>query len=214
MSQLDARPVLFVISGPSGAGKGTALAWMMESGLVRRVSTFTTRAPRPGERDGVEYQFVDETTFFELHRKGVIFEYTRTYSDSYYGSPNTLQKDDDPGFLVAELDPAGFVRVCASSSRRVVGIFVTTKTETELRERLVARGQGGEADRRLKIRTDQLTWAWMYHYVLVNNTREEFLADLETVVKSELLRTQGARHMLDLRQQIDPTLQPDATDGS
>lgn len=207
MSQLDARPVLFVISGPSGAGKGTALGWMVDSGLVRRVATYTTRAPRPGERDGVEYQFVDEATFFELHRKGAIFEYTRTYSESYYGSPNTLQKDDDPGFLVAELDPAGFVRVSASSSRRVVGIFVTTRTESELRERLVTRGQGGEADKRLRIRTDQLTWAWMYHYVLVNDTREEFLADLEVVVKSELLRTQGARHMLDLRLQIDPTLQ-------
>ena len=144
MPQLDARPVLFVVSGPSGAGKGTALGWMVESGLVRRVSTYTTRAPRPGERDGVEYRFVDEATFFELHRKGAIFEYTRTYSDSYYGSPNTLQDDDDPGFLVAELDPAGYVRVCASSSRRVVGIFVTTNTEAELRERLVARGQGGE----------------------------------------------------------------------
>ena len=78
LPQLDARPVLFVISGPSGAGKGTALGWMVESGLVRRVATYTTRAPRPGERDGVEYQFVDEKTFFELHRKGVIFEYTRT----------------------------------------------------------------------------------------------------------------------------------------
>jgi guanylate kinase len=208
MSHLDARPVLFVVSGPSGAGKGTAVASLVQSGLVRRVATYTTRAARPGEREGVDYRFVDEATFFELHRKGEIFEYTRTYSDSYYGSPSTLQDDDDPGFLAAELDPAGFVRVCASSSRRVVGIFVTTDSEAQLRERLAARGQGGEADQRLRIRTDQLTWAWMYDYVLVNNDRERFLAQVRTVVASEVLRTAGARHMLDQRQAHDPTLRP------
>lgn len=207
MPRLDARPVLFVVSGPSGAGKGTALAWLVDSALVRRVATYTTRLPRPGEREGVDYRFVDEATFFELHRKGEIFEYTRTYSASYYGSPSSLRDDNDPGFLVAELDPAGFVRICASSSRRVVGIFVTTDSEGQLRERLSARGQGAEADQRLRIRTDQLTWAWMYDYVLVNNDREQFLKELEVIVTSELLRTRGARHMLDQRQASDPTLQ-------
>jgi guanylate kinase len=208
MSHLDARPVLFVVSGPSGAGKGTAIGWLVQSGLVRRVATYTTRIARPGEQEGVDYRFVDEATFFDLHRKGEIFEYTRTYSESYYGSPSSLQDDDDPGFLAVELDPAGFVRICASSSRRVVGIFVTTDSEAQLRERLAARGQGGEAEQRLRIRTDQLTWAWMYDYVLVNNDRERFLAELETVVTSELLRTRGARHMLDQRQTNDPTLRP------
>jgi guanylate kinase len=207
MPRLDARPVLFVISGPSGAGKGTALARMVESALVRRVATYTTRAPRPGERDGVDYRFVDEATFFGLYEKGVIFEYTRTYSDSYYGSPSALLADADPGFLAVELDPAGFVRVCASSTRRVVGIFVTTDSEEQLRERLVARGQGQEAERRLRIRTDQLTWAWMYDYVLINRVRDRFLADVELAVRSELLRTEGARHMIELREQVDPTLQ-------
>jgi guanylate kinase len=200
--------VLFVISGPSGAGKGTALRWVVGSGLVNRVTTYTTRPPRPGERDGVEYHFVDESTFFELHKKGAIFEYTRTYSDACYGSPSVLLQDEDPHPLAVELDPAGFVRVCASSSRRVVGVFVTTNTEEELRERIAARGQGREADRRLRIRTDQLTWAWMYDYVLVNDDRDEFLQHLETVVRSELLRTGGARHMLDARLRTDPTLRP------
>lgn len=208
MPRLDARPVLFVVSGPSSAGKGTALGWLVASGQVRRVATYTTRPPRPGERDGVDYRFVDEATFFNLHQAGEIFEYTRTYSASYYGSPVSLRDDQDPGFLVAELDPAGFVRICASSARRVVGIFVTTDSEAQLRERLAARGQGAEADQRLRIRTDQLTWAWMYDYVLVNNDREQFLADLEVVVTSELLRTRGARHMLDQRQSSDPTLHP------
>ena len=78
----------------------------------------------------------------------------------------------------------------------MVGIFVTTKTESELRERLVARGQGSEADRRLRIRTDQLTWAWMYDYVLVNNTRDEACTEVSVqVLMVQSVSTQRQRRL-------------------
>lgn len=207
MSQLDARPPLFVISGPSGSGKGTALRRLADYDGMRRVSTYTTREPRKEERDGVDYHFVSEGDFFKLHEAGEIFEYTRTYSESYYGSPRTLLDADDPTPLVVELDPAGFVRLSAISGRRVIGLFITTDSEEELKARITRRGQGHELENRLRIRTQQSTWAWMYHYVLVNDVREEFLENLTTVVKSELLRTFGARRMLELRKDLDPTLQ-------
>ena len=135
---MDARPPLFVVSGPSGAGKGTALDWMVLSGLVRRVPTYTTRPPRPTERDGIEYNFVSDEAFAKLREEGQLIEYTRTYADSYYGSPRELLDSQDPMPLAAELEPTGYVKVRAMSSRRVIGIFVTTRTETELRERLAA----------------------------------------------------------------------------
>jgi guanylate kinase len=198
---VNTRPPLFIISGPSGAGKGTALDWMVASGLVRRVPTYTTRPPRPTERDGVEYNFVTDEAFTKLREDGQLIEYTRTYADSYYGSPRELLYGEDPTPLAAELEPTGYVKVRAMSARRVIGIFVTTRTETELRSRLAERGQARDADNRLRVRSLQQTWAWVYDYILVNQDRNEFLAELSTVVNSELIRTRGMRYITESQQE-------------
>jgi guanylate kinase len=108
---------------------------------------------------------------------------------------------------VVELDPAGFVRARAASTRRVVSLFITTLSEDELRRRIHDRGQGNEIGQRLRIRTDQMTWAWSYDYVLLNDDIDVFYRDLGTVVRAELLRTSGAARLLDLRKELDPTLQ-------
>jgi guanylate kinase len=209
VAQLDARPLLIVISGPSGAGKGTALRYATSALPLRRVPTYTTRPRRAGEADGVDYEYVDEARFFQLHEAGTIFEYTRTYSQSYYGSPAVLLRDEISDALAVELDPNGFVRVHAASARRVVGIFITTASEDQLRARLAARAQDRDISQRLSIRTDQMVWAWIYDYVLFNEDQEQFLANLKAVIDSELLRTSGARRMLSLRRELDPTLGPE-----
>jgi guanylate kinase len=203
---LDARSPLFIISGPSGAGKGTALDWMVLSGMVRRVPTYTTRAPRPTERNGTEYNFVSDEAFTKLREEGQLIEYTRTYSDSYYGSPRELLDSQDPTPLAAELEPTGYVKVRAMSARRVIGIFVTTKTETELRMRLAQRGQLPDADNRLRIRSLQQTWAWVYDYILVNDDRDEFITELSTVIRSELIRSRGMQYITQL--QHEESIQP------
>jgi guanylate kinase len=87
-----------------------------------------------------------------------------------------------------------------------VGIFVTTSSESELRARLAARAQDSDIDQRLKIRTDQMVWAWSYDYVVFNEDREKFLNGLTAIIESELLRTSGAKRMLDLRREMDITL--------
>jgi guanylate kinase len=161
---------------------------------------------RRGEKNGVDYEYVGEEKFLQLHATGVIFEYTRTYSRSYYGSPSALLHDDIQDPLVVELDPNGFVRVRAASARRVVGIFVATSSESELRARLTARAQDSDIGQRLKVRTDQMVWAWVYDYVVFNEDREQFLGGLTAIIESELLRSSGARRMLDLRQEMDLTL--------
>lgn len=203
---MDARPPLFIISGPSGAGKGTALDWMVLSGLVRRVPTYTTRSARPAERQGVEYNFVSDEAFSKLREEGQLIEYTRTYSDSYYGSPRELLDSQDPVPLAAELEPTGYVKVRAMSARRVIGIFVTTQTETELRSRLAERGQTPDTDNRLRIRSLQQTWAWVYDYILVNQDRDDFLAELSTVIGSELIRSRGMQYITELQQ--EESIQP------
>jgi len=206
VAHLDARPLLIVISGPSGAGKGTALEHAIRTLPLRRIPTYTTRPMRSGERNGIDYEYVDEKKFFQLHEADVIFEYTRTYSRSYYGSPSALLHDDIQDPLIVELDPNGFVRVRAASARRVVGIFVTNSSESELRARLAARAQDSDIDQRIKIRTDQMVWAWIYDYVVFNEDKEKFLDGLTAIIESELLRTSGAKRMLDLRREMDLTL--------
>jgi guanylate kinase len=203
---LDARSPLFIISGPSGAGKGTALDWMVLSGLVRRVPTYTTRAPRPTERNGKEYNFVSDEAFTKLREEGQLIEYTRTYSDSYYGSPRELLDSQDPTPLAAELEPTGYVKVRAMSARRVIGIFVTTKTETELRARLAQRGHTLDTDNRLRVRSLQQTWAWVYDYILVNGDRDDFITELSTVIRSELIWSRGMQYITEL--QHEESIQP------
>jgi guanylate kinase len=203
---LDARSPLFIISGPSGAGKGTALDWMVLSGLVRRVPTYTTRPPRPTERNGIEYNFVSDEAFTKLREEGQLIEYTRTYLDSYYGSPRELLDSQDPTPLAAELEPTGYVKVRAMSARRVIGIFVTTKTETELRRRLGERGQASDTDNRLRVRSLQQTWAWVYDYILVNEDRDDFIEELSTVIRSELIRSRGMQYITELQQ--EESIQP------
>jgi len=196
-----------VVSGPSGAGKGTALDYITQLNAAKRVATYTTRAARPGEVNGVNYEYVSESKFSELCAEGTIFEYTRTYYDSYYGSPSTLLRSTDPAPLAVELDPHGFVRVRAASTRRVVGLFIAAPSESSLRARLEARGQETGLDRRLRVRTDQMVWSWVYDYIIFNDDRDQFFVDLAAVVKSELLRTDGAKRILELRKDLDPTLE-------
>jgi len=174
---------------------------MVGSGLVRRVPTYTTRAPRPTERDGAEYNFVTDEAFAKLREEGQLIEYTRTYADSYYGSPRELLSSEERTPLAAELEPTGYVKVRALSARRVIGIFVTTRTENELRSRLAERGQTRDADNRLRVRSLQQTWAWVYDYILVNQDRDEFLAELSTVVNSELIRSRGQQYIAELQQE-------------
>ena len=103
--------------------------------------------------------------------------------------------------MAAELEPTGYVKVRAMSARRVIGIFVTTRTEKELRSRLAERGQTWDADNRLRVRSLQQTWAWVYDYILVNQDRDEFLAELSTVVNSELIRSRGQQYITELQQE-------------
>jgi guanylate kinase len=179
---------------------------MVLSGLVRRVPTYTTRDPRPTERNGIEYNFLSDEAFTKLREDGQLIEYTRTYSDSYYGSPRELLDSQDPTPLAAELEPTGYVKVRAMSARRVIGIFVTTRTEGELRIRLAERGLTPDTDNRLRIRSLQQTWAWVYDYILVNEDRDDFITELSTVIRSELIRSRGMRYITEL--QHEESIQP------
>jgi len=199
-STARAKPLLIVVSGPSGAGKKTFLDHVAERfPEVKRITTYTTRFPREGEVDGKDYRFISGDEFDEKVQSGEIFESTRTYGDYQYGSPLDLISDRIAEPMVVELDVKGEARMKASSARRVVSIFIMPPSIEDLMKRIISRpGEKPEnLDRRIDAAVQQLDYAWSYDYILVNDHLRDFLRDVESVVSAELVRQRGIEKMFD-----------------
>ena len=200
-------PLLFVISGPSGAGKKTLIDHVTESFPdIRRVPTYTTRAPRPGEVDGIDYQFIDTPTFERKRDEGGIFEWTRTYKDDLYGSPSEILSTDDLSPAIIELDYRGMQRVRASTRRKMTAIFILPGQISDLHTRIERRAAEQNLENRIAVAAEQVDHAWTYDYVLINDDRERFLRDAHAVVQSHLTRARGIQTLINLRHTADPTL--------
>ncbi|RCK79893.1 MAG: Guanylate kinase [Candidatus Ozemobacter sibiricus] len=214
MTQPDAlpgmkpKPLLFVISGPSGSGKGTALDFIERTfaPVITRSPTYTTRARRNGERDGKDYHYVDQARFDELVASKEIFEFTRTYNDELYGSPRRLIMADDEHHLLVELDFNGFHRLRSISRRKVIGIFIMPPSIDELSKRILARQPETNLERRLHRVSEQIAHAWSYDYIILNQDREEFLRRVRCCVEAELFRQDGIGFLTEHWHTLDVTL--------
>jgi guanylate kinase len=188
-------PILFIVSGPSGSGKGTFLSHIADQfpDLVR-VQTFTTRPPRPNET-AADYTFVAVAEFDAKCANGEIFESTRTYDDYCYGSPSRLVRDDEPADLMVELEVKGMLRLRSLSQRRVVSIFVMPPSMEDLEARIKARHQEDNFNARLDKAKDQVSYAYAFDYVLVNDDLSTFQEQAATIVAAERLRRTMAASM-------------------
>jgi len=166
------RGRLFVVAGPSGAGKGTLI-----EELLRRYPTAwlsvsaTTRRPRRGESDGVQYFFLDEETFRARARAGEFLEWAEVHG-SLYGTPRDavmehLEKGED---VILEIDVQG-ARQVREKVPDAVGIFVMPPSIEELERRLRGRGteSDGEIARRLRNAREESKASGEYRYVVVND---------------------------------------------
>lgn len=196
-------PTLFVVSGPSGSGKGEALAFIRDELAVERVVTYTTRAPRPGETDGVDYHYVSHEQFLRLEADGRLLEFNRTYGSHLYASPmEVLSYREDTPDQVMELDPEGYFYARAHSSRRVVGVFVTVDDLAVLDERIAQRAPEADVARRLAVARKQLAQAWVYDHVLLNDDLDRFRDDLRAVVAAEQAAGRGRRALTGVYQAL------------
>jgi guanylate kinase len=188
MKAVNPPPLLIVVSGPSGSGKGVALQFLTECGL-EKVVTYTTRQPRPGEMDKVHYNFISEEEFVILDRQGHFLEYNRTYYRDIYASPaEVLSFSDETRNQVMELDPEGYFFVKTNSLRKVVGLFVLPPNLAELQYRITNRSENSEEElkRRIALAKRQIMNAWMYDYVVSNDEIDNFTGSLSKLADTLL----------------------------
>jgi guanylate kinase len=186
-------PLLVVISGPSGVGKDAAIGELKKKDKPWHfVVTATTRAPRPGERDGVDYIFLDEGKFKGLRDNHQLLE-SAEYSGRWYGVPRSqvveaLESGKD-AFLKIEVQGAESVRKLAPEA---LFIFLAPGSFEELAGRLNRRQTESpeESDRRLNIARQELALAEQYDYCVVNrdDCLEQAVSEIEAIIIAEKCR--------------------------
>jgi guanylate kinase len=190
--QTIVQPPLLVISGPSGSGKQTAINHLRSPPhSFEHIVTYTTRKPRKGETEGVEYRFVSAEEFSALVRSGQIFEYTRTYGDSLYGSPIDLAEPKGHLPQLCELDPVGLIRLKRFAQRPIVSLFVLPPSLAVLADRVRQRSNDHNLDVRMAVAQQQIQMATMYDYVVLNDRMDEFLNDRSIIAQAESIKYRG-----------------------
>ncbi|MCQ2425239.1 MAG: guanylate kinase [Lachnospiraceae bacterium] len=187
------KGLLIVVSGCSGAGKGTVLAELFAKAdrLSYSVSA-TTRLPRPGEIDGVNYHFVTKETFEDMIAKGEILEYT-TYAGNYYGTPKSeLKKTESGDSLILEIELEGATNVKRMVPDAVTIVIVPPSLEV-LENRLRSRGTNTEEDiaRRMKQAAVELRHITDYEYIVLNETGHADRAadEILAIIRAEQSKT-------------------------
>jgi guanylate kinase len=180
---------VFVITGPSGVGKGTLIRGLLERvpELQPSVSA-TTRSPRPGERDGVEYHFLTPEEFDRRIEQGDFLEHA-AYSGNRYGTLRSeLEKRLAAGTpIVLEIEVQG-ARQVRRAMPEAIAVFIAPPSPEALRARLVGRGTDSQEAVEARMRTAQreLEAQPEFAHVVVNDRLEDATAELERIVRSAL----------------------------
>ena len=193
------RGVLVIVSGFSGAGKGTVMKRLMEKYDSYSLSiSATTRKPRDGEEDGREYFFKTVGQFEDMIEKGQLIEYAK-YVGNYYGTPKEyVEKQLDEGRnVILEIELQGALQVKEKKPETVL-VFLTPPCADELENRL--RGRGTEDDETIKARlkraAEESDYMIKYDYILINDDLEKCVDDLNGIIRSERWKTDRNDSML------------------
>jgi guanylate kinase len=185
--------LLFVVSGPSGAGKDTLVEALRERRSALRYSiSATTRPSRPDERDGEHYFFVTRDEFDRLLGEGRLLEW-REYNGNLYGTPRDyIEKSLADGYdIIMKPEVNGALAVQAAFSDAVL-IFIVPNRFSHLRDRLLARRTetNEEIARRLEIATREMKFIRRFDYIVVNeqDRPEQAVLDLEAILQAERFR--------------------------
>lgn len=183
--------ILFVLSGPSGVGKGTVRQRLFErtNNLKYSISA-TTRAMRPGEKDGVDYFFKSKSEFKRLIDQNKLLEYAQ-YVNNYYGTPRkyvkeTLASGHD---VFLEIEVQGALQVKQNFPEGVF-IFLFPPSLEELKKRITSRGTESEdlVSHRLQKANQEINMMDYYDYVVVNDDVDHAVSKIQAIIQSEHCR--------------------------
>ena len=183
---------LFVITAPSGAGKTSLIEAVMREDPGLKISvSYTTRPPRPGERNGVDYHFIDDATFLAMKGRGEFLESAEVHGYRYGTSKKVIldavKRGED---LILEIDWQG-ARQVRELYPDCVGIFILPPSIEELERRMRARGQDADAviRRRLDNAREELAHAGEFKYAIINRDFETARRELAKIIEGERART-------------------------
>ncbi|AIF66323.1 guanylate kinase [Terribacillus saccharophilus] len=185
---IEQKGILFILSGPSGVGKGTVRKALFEQDTHLRYSiSMTTRNMRPGEQDGVDYFYKSKEEFERLIGQNKLLEYA-SYVDNYYGTPRdyveeTLEAGHD---VFLEIEVQGALQVKENFPQGVF-IFLIPPSLEELKNRIVGRGTETPelVKNRLNAARDEIEMMDAYDYVVVNDQLDHAVSKIQSIVQSE-----------------------------
>ena len=198
MDKAEHSGKLFIISGPSGAGKGTICQRLVEESKVEISVSMTTRNPRPGEIDGKSYYFTEREDFLTEIEKGGFLEYAEVYGN-FYGTPRekVIEKLSNGVDVVLEIDIQGALKVKEAYPNGIF-IFILPPSMAELRKRIT--GRGSETEEAINLRLSQtlkeVSYIDKYDYCVVNGVLEEAVARVKAIVMAEHSRVSQSIYKL------------------
>ncbi|MBR1820558.1 MAG: guanylate kinase [Clostridia bacterium] len=201
------RGRLFVISGPAGAGKTEIVKRLIEKHPDVKLSvSCTTRAPRPGEVNGVNYHFVSDARFDELVAQDAFYEWAHVHQNRYGTLKSTVRQELAEGHdLILEIDVQGCLQAMAQDST-ATGIFVCPPSRENLERRL--RGRGTETEESIRVRLNnvagEVATAYKYQYVIIHqdwsdvpNALEIAVDEVYAIITARRLEMENRREFLD-----------------
>jgi guanylate kinase len=166
---------LVIISGPSGSGKTTICNQLMENSRIRRSISYTTREPREGEKEGIDYHFIKKSEFEKLIDENKLVEYAE-YCGSLYGTPVEPIKEavKNGKIFILAIDVKGALQVMKKISE-VTSIFIMPPDDETLRQRLRKRLTDSDVDihKRLELANEELKYSKHYDFCVVNDQLDD-----------------------------------------
>ena len=198
MSNSNQGPLLIVLAAPSGGGKTTLCQQILETNRsVTRAITCTTRAPRPGERDGIDYYFLDADTFLKRVQAGHFLEHATVHGNSYGTlKSEVLDKLDSGKDVLLNVDVQGSAAIREKAEadtnlrRALVTVFLTTATMSELEARLKKRAQDSAEviQKRMNAARHEIAQWKNFQYLIISTSIAEDLRRMQAIIDAEKMR--------------------------